>query len=132
MLVVRGPDGRTQAFGVAAFEYSESEGIAGELGVKIQDVYGLPPLVFAESLHAEDPALVHDFLLPAGYTLDFAPGHFYAYRVDRPRQRMIADLAPEIRLGQVSADGSRYLELQPSAGPDLVGSEDPPGWPPRG
>jgi len=130
LLMLRTPDGRLETFGVHAPATSDCESIAGALAVKIRSVFALP-VVFCESLRADDPTLVHDFVLPAGYTLDFTPGRFYAYRVADPSRRKVADLAPEIRIGQITADGGRYLELQPTAGPEVRGSADPPGWPPK-
>jgi hypothetical protein len=103
--------------------------VAGVGAVKIASVLDLPDFAFVESLHG-DRELVHDFVLPPGWRLDFAPGRFYAYRVADPDSRMVADLDPEVRFGQVSADGSRYVDLQATAGPDRRGSEFPPGWPP--
>ena len=129
LLQVRGPGDRVESFGVNAPEHSESEGIGGELAVKIASVLDLPYFAIVESLHG-DRELVHDFVLPPGWRLDFAPGRFYAYRVADPDGRMVADLDPEVRFGQISADGSRYVELQATAGPDRRGSEFPPGWPP--
>ncbi len=125
---IRGPDGRVEGFGVSAPEYAESESIGGALAIKFVSVLELPDLESPESLHGE-PELVHDFVLPKGYALDFTPGRFFAYRVIGD-DRLVADLAPEIRIGQITADGSRYLELTPTAGPDLGESDDPPGWPP--
>jgi|688.fasta_scaffold278486_2 hypothetical protein len=129
LLQVRGPRDRVESFGVNAPEASESESIGGSFAVKLESVLDLPDLADVESLHG-DPELCHDFVLTPGWSLDFTPGRFYAYRVAGPDGRMVADLDPEIRIGQSTADGSRYVELQPTAGPDRRGAEFPPGWPP--
>jgi hypothetical protein len=129
LVCIRGPEGRVESFGVSAPRFSESESIGGSLAAKFKSVLDLPNLEFVESLQGA-PELVHDFVLPKGYALDFTPGRFFAYRV-AANGRLVADLAPEIRFGQITADGSRYLELAPTAGPDLGEDDDPPGWPPR-
>lgn len=129
LVCIRGPEGRVESFGVSAPEYAESEFIGGALAVKFTSVLDLPNLESHESLHGAAD-LVHDFVLPKGYALDFTPGRFFAYRV-AANGRLVADLAPEIRFGQITADGSRYVELLPTAGPDLGEGDDPPGWPPH-
>ena len=129
LLQVRGPDGFVESFGVNAPEHSDSESVAGQIAVKVASVLRLPKFAFVESLHG-DPELVHAFVLPKGFLLDFAPGRFYALRAVGSDGRMVADLEPEIRFGQITADGSRYVELAATVGPDVLGTDDPPGWPP--
>jgi len=127
-LMVRGPDGGIAATRLLAPETMESEGLSLILGKRIEALFELPDVELTETLHG-DPSCGEDIVLPAGCTLCFAPGSYYAYRIVDRSRIMTADLAPEIQLGVITADGSRYVELQPAAGPALERAKDPPSWP---
>lgn len=128
--VALGPDGQRKACRVYAPESAESEGLSLVVGSRIFRVFdreGWPDL--GETRHG-DPTLGEDLVLPPGVSLCFEPGSCFAYRIVDHGPTMAADLDPEIRIGQLRADGSGYVELQPVAGPDLPRAADPPGWPP--
>ncbi|MCA8952859.1 MAG: hypothetical protein KDE27_25340 [Planctomycetes bacterium] len=108
---------------------ASSEGIA--LGIST-DVFGaLDRELWAEidETSRGDHELCEDFVLPPGTMLCFEPGTCFAYRIVDEGPRMVAELAPEVRIGQIRADGSDYVELQPVDGPELPRAADPPGWP---
>lgn len=128
--VALGPDGQRKACRVYAPESAESEGLSLSVGSRIFRVFareGWPDL--GETRHG-DPALCEDLVLPPGVSLCFEPGTCFAYRIVDHGLTMAADLDPEIRIGQIRADGSGYVELQPGAGPVLPRADDPPNWPP--
>lgn len=129
-LMIRGPDGRVEGIKTLTPESTASEGLSLMIGTRIESRFSLPDLRLTETIHAADPSLAEDIVLPEGYTLCFAPGSFYAYRIIDNGQTMAADLAPEIRLGAITADGSRYIEVRPTAGPVIPRATTPPGWPP--
>ena len=131
LLVLRDPEGRLVSFGDYCPKWSDSESCIGSLGVKAHSLLDLPGSEAAESRHG-DRELCHDVILPQGYTLSFAPGHHYAYRDGTGDRAWVADAAPEVRIGQITADGSRYVELTASDGPPLAGDQLPPNWPPAG
>jgi hypothetical protein len=127
-LMVRGPDGRLHATRIHAPETAESEGMSLVIGKHIEKLCELPKVELVETLHG-DPRCAEDIVLAPGYTLSFAPGSYYAYRIVDRTRTMHADRAAEIRLGMITADGSRYLELEAADGPPLERATDPPGWP---
>lgn len=128
--VVQGDDGRGEPIRVLATHYTSCEGLSLVAGSRVWfafDQEGWPEL--GPSRHG--PAdLCADFALPPGTRLCFEPGTFFAYRIVDEGPTMVADLDPEISIGQLRADGSGYVELPPSAGPELPRAQDPPGWPP--
>lgn len=126
---VRGPDGTRHGVDLYAPAYSSSEGLSLGLGMRIARTFELPDTELEESLKTE-PSLAEDILLPDGYTLCFEPGTFYAYRIIDHGPTMAADLAPEIRLGQLTKDGTSYVEVAPSSGPIIKRAAPPPNWPP--
>jgi len=127
--VVRGPDGTRRGVNAYAPAYISSEGLSLMLGMKIERTFQLPDIELEETLKIE-PSLAEDILLPDGYTLCFEPGTFYAYRIIDAGRTMAADLAPEIRLGQLTKDGTSYVEVAASNGPILKRAATPPNWPP--
>ena len=127
-LLLRAPDGRILPWQEHSPEYEESEGLCGSIGVRLGSVLELPSLTVAESLHGNAP-LVHDLVLPPGYTVVDAPGSFFVCRRIAGTTRFVADADPEIRLGQIAADGSRYFELTPGHGVEVTYETAPPGWP---
>lgn len=68
---------------------------------------------------------VADLVLPDGYALDFTPGSYLVYAIAADRTAT-ADTGPELRLGQIAADGTRYVELSPASGPKLALHGRPP------
>jgi len=79
------------------------------------------------SRHGDDPECVADLVLPDGYALDFSPGSYVVYEVHEDRT-LTVDRAPELRLAQITRDGSRYIELPAHNGPDLAIDGRPPGF----
>jgi hypothetical protein len=128
-LVLRRPDGRTVPMRMHSPQYDESEGLCGSIGVRAESLLDLSESTFAESLHGAAP-LVHDLVLPPGHTVVGAPGAFFVCRQVAGTNRFVAEADPEIRLGQITADGSRYVELTPGRGIEVTYETDPPGWPP--
>lgn len=128
-LVLRTPDGRAVPVRLHSPEYEESEGLCGSIGVRAEYALGLPAVTYAESLHG-DARLVHDLVLAPGYGLDFAPGAFFACRRVDATNRFVAETGSEIRVGQITADGSRYIEAASGHGVEATYDTDPPGWPP--
>lgn len=128
-LLLRAPDGRALPVRVHSPEYDESEGLCGSIGVRAESVLDLPPVTFAESLHG-NTSHVHDLVLPSGHTVVCAPGAFFVCRRVAGTNRFVADGDPEIWLGQITVDGSRYVEVAPGHGVEVTYETDPPGWPP--
>lgn len=129
--LVLGPDGERRPIRAYAPEASESEGLSLIVGHRIHVAIGRegwPDL--GETRHG-DPRLCEDLVLPPGTSLCFEPGTCFAYRIVDRGPTMRADLAPEIRIGQIRADGTGYVEMETSDGPELERAADPPGWPPE-
>ncbi|MEZ6036248.1 MAG: hypothetical protein R3F29_02125 [Planctomycetota bacterium] len=110
-------------------EYAESEGLCGELGVDGEILFEREGAENHESLTGE-LTKVHDVVISDDIGLCFEPGSYYVYRRIEGTKRFAADPDPEIRFGQVRRDGSGYVELTPSVGPEIGYDDDPPGWPP--
>ena len=127
-LTVRGPDGTRWATRVLAPETAESEGMSLFVGKHIEKKCDLPDVELTETLHG-DRSCCEDIVLAPGYTLCFDPGSYYSYRIVDRGQTMIAERQAEIRLGAITADGSRYVEVEGADGPPLERAADPPGWP---
>lgn len=128
-VVLQERDGRRLPVRVFSPKYASSEGLLGAIGVRAASLLQRERPTWSESLHG-DPELVHDMLFE-GVDLCFEPGSFYVYRHDGETGRFVADPDPEIRLGQLRADGSGYEELTPSLGPAIDYDDDPAGWPAR-
>lgn len=127
--VVEGPDGTRRGIDVLAPESSSSEGLSLQIGMDIRSAFELPDIELGETIGGE-PNFSEDIMLPPGFMLCFEPGTFYAYRIIDHSRTMAADLAPEIRLGQLRKDGLAYYEVQASDGPNLERAKSPPNWPP--
>jgi hypothetical protein len=128
-VLLRAPDGRILPRREHSPAYDESEGLCGSIGARLESLLELPSLTVAESLHGNEP-LVHDLVLPPGYTVVEAPGSFFVCRRIAGTEHFVADADPEIRLGRLAADGSRYVELAPGRDGEVTFETDPPGWPP--
>lgn len=128
-LVLRGPGGRTVPMRVHSPQHDESEGLCGSICVRAESILDLPQFTVAESVHGAAP-LVHDLVLPPGHDVVGAPGAFFVCRQVAGTNRFVADADPEIWLGQITADDSRYIELTPGRGVEATYETDPPGWPP--
>ncbi|MCB9877728.1 MAG: hypothetical protein H6835_09025 [Planctomycetes bacterium] len=128
-LLLVAADGTRRAVRLFSPAYAESEGICGELGVDGEILFEREGAENHESV-AGEPTKVHDVVIADDIGLCFAPGSFYVYRRVEGTKRFAADPDPEIRFGQVRRDGSGYVELTPSLGPEIGYDDDPPGWPP--
>lgn len=128
--VVLGEDGRREPIRVLATLYMSSGGLALAAGSQVWFTFDQEDWPELDSSRHGPEDLCEDFGLPPGTRLCFEPGTFFAYRIVDEGPTMVADLDPEIWIGQLRADGSGYVELQPSDGPELPRAQDPPDWPP--
>jgi len=130
--MIVGPDGRREAFRTLVVATSGSEDICGAIGIRAQQRFDAGRVEYVESLHGDDLRLVHDVVLPPGHSLCLDRGCYYAYRVIDSGSTMAADLLPEIRLGAITADGARYVEVRATDGLILARASLPAGWPTGG
>lgn len=133
-VLLRAPDGRILPWREHSPAYDESEGLCGSIGVRLGSLLelptsGVPSWTLVESRQGNAP-LVHDLVLPPGCTIVDAPGSFFVCRRVAGTDRFVVDADPEIRLGRLTADGSRYVELAPGRDGEVTFETDPPGWPP--
>lgn len=126
-LMFRCPDGTLAETRIYAPEFAESEGMSLDIGTHIERYHDPARVRLEETLHG-DPRCCHDIVLPAGVSISFEPGSYFAYRIVDHTRMMRVDRDAEIRLGMITADGSRYVEVESADGPPIERATDPPGW----
>ncbi len=127
-LKVEGPDGRRHPIRIRVPESSGSEGLTFVLANAIEERTDLGELAITESLHTSGADLSEDVLLPEGWRLCFGDGEFHVFQIPFGQREIVADPAPEVRVGSITADGARYVEVHATTGPAIPIGGRPAGW----